>query len=569
VTPVTNKKAWRISVAASVLLVAAVFVALFGAGFRLFIVKTPSMGTVAPVGTLVAVHPQASYGLGDVITYERNGVSYTHRIVDQTDAGFILKGDINGAHDALPVPASEIVGKVVFAGRYLGFLLEGLPWIILGCAIVFALTLIPRVPPSWRWQIRFVGWSLVFSLVALWQRPWVNMEMLAYAAQVDGVDMHLVNTGIFPVNVVGTLLNSGQDAIVTQTVADSQGRYLVTPELALNVWWFLLLLAICLTPVVASLLIRIEDPAPAETVEAEISETTTEKTEKRRRVGLVALITTASVVLAAIVLQWSTQASMAASLTNSTNTAATRTWFTCQNAEVGTANARFVWGLTATGNQTDLTRKNDGTMTTVKKGTAATADSSSPCPRDTQGSLMLNGATCIYTSATVMGTETYSEEVWFRTTNKSFNGKLMGFAENTVPANQNHYDRHIYIDPTGRVVFGVYPGYPPGHQAVVSSPTGRNYADGAWHHVVATSAPGTISLYLDGALVGTRSDTAGQDAFTGYWMVGCGLLTDWQDATGTPQAFSSYYTGNLRLAAVYDVTLTATQVKEHYQAGTA
>jgi len=47
------------------------------------------------------------------------------------------------------------------------------------------------------------------------------------------------------------------------------------------------------------------------------------------------------------------------------------------------------------------------------------------------------------------------------------------------------------------------------------------------------------------------------------------LLTGWPDATGTAQAFPSYYTGNLRLAAVYDVTLSATQVREHYLAGTA
>jgi hypothetical protein len=104
----------------------------------------------------------------------------------------------------------------------------------------------------------------------------------------------------------------------------------------------------------------------------------------------------------------------------------------------------------------------------------------------------------------------------------------------------------------------------------VSSAAGKSYADGAWHHVVATSAPGKISLYLDGTLVSSRADTAGQDvSFSGYWEVGCGLLAQWQDAAGTAQNFSSYYTGNLRLAAVYDKTLTATQVKEHYLAGTA
>src|SRR5665647_3833313 len=75
--------------------------------------------------------------------------------------------------------------------------------------------------------------------------------------------MHLVNTGIFPVNVLGKVLTSGQDAVVTQTVADVTGHYSVSPQLALNSWYFLLLLVICLTPMLASLLIGVEQEVSA------------------------------------------------------------------------------------------------------------------------------------------------------------------------------------------------------------------------------------------------------------------------------------------------------------------
>jgi hypothetical protein len=277
-----------------------------------------------------------------------------------------------------------------------------------------------------------------------------------------------------------------------------------------------------------------------------------------------AFVVAAAVVAVSLVLQAGTQSAYGASIRNSTNTAGTRTWFSCQNAETLTSGARFVWGLTALGNQTDLTT-NNRTGTLKNNGTAATVTTaSSPCPHDTQGSMTFNGGTCIYTGAAVTGNETYSEEVWFKTTNTSLNGKLMGFADTTTPTSQAHYDRHIYIDTTGRVVFGVWPSV----QSVVSSPAGKNWADGAWHHVVVTSAPGAISLYLDGNLISSRADTAGQDVYSGYWEVGCGLLAQWQDAAGTPQNFSSYYTGSLRLAAVYDKTLSATEVKEHYVAGT-
>jgi signal peptidase I len=570
--PASKRKLWALSIAAGVVLVVVVLTILAGAGIRAFEVKTPSMGTVAPVGTLVIVQPQKSYAIGNVISFERSDRSYTHRIVAQTWQGWSTKGDLNGSPDPLPVTNAQIIGKVVFIGKYLGFVVDALPWILLGCAIVYAVTLLPRVRPSWRWQIRLVGWSLVTSIVALWQHPWVNMVMLGYVPDDNvGVDMHLVNTGIFPVRVLGTILQSGQDAVVNQTMADAGGRYSVTPQLALNLGWFLGLLFLCLAPVIASLLIPVEDPIAV--VVAEVTEVPERKPKvvaSRPRLWVLAdrfapaLVVVAAVVAVSLVLQAGTQSAYAASIRNSTDTAGTRTWFSCQNAETGTSGARFVWGLTALGNQTDLTT-NGRTGTLKNNGTAATTSTSSPCPHDTQGSMMFNGGTCIYTGTAVTSNETFSEEVWFRTTSTSLNGKLMGFADVTTPTTQTHYDRHVYIDPTGRVVFGVWPSA----QSVVSSPAGKSYADGVWHHVVVTSAPGTVSLYLDGNFVSSRADTAGQDVYSGYWEIGCGLLAQWQDAAGTPQNFSSYYTGNLRLAAVYDVTLTATQVKEHYVAGTA
>jgi len=365
---VTNKKAWKISVAASILLVAGVFIALFGTGYRFFVVQTPSMGTVAPVGTLVAVRAQASYRVGDIVTYERKARSYTHRIVDITDQGFITKGDINGATDALPVQPSEIVGLVTLRAPYVGFLVQGLPWIILGWAIVYGITLLPRVRRSWRWQIRFVGWSLVLSAVMLWIRPWVNLVIMGYAPSGDGVAMHLVSTGIFPFKVLGTVFQSGQDAVVQQNVADSSGHYTVTPQLALTPGWFLLLLAICLTPMLASLLIGIEEEVPAAVAEPAV--TTRRSRPQYRRIAPIALTVTASIFAVALVLQMSTNAAFAASIKNSANTAGTRTWFTCQNAETGTTGAQFVWDLTGTGTQDDLTdNRNSGAMKTASGGT--------------------------------------------------------------------------------------------------------------------------------------------------------------------------------------------------------
>ncbi len=585
----TNKKAWTISIAASLLLVVGVFAAVFGTGLRFFIVETPSMGTTAPVGSLVVVQPRASYEIGDIASYRHATRVYTHRIVDETDQGFIFKGDINEATDALPVKQTEIIGDVVFIGKYLGFVIEALPMLLVGCAIVYGLTLIPRVPVSWRWQIRLIGWSLVANFVSLWFRPWVNMVMMGYVAQNDGVGMHLVNTGIFPVRVLGTVLQSGQDAVLTQTVVDASGTYLVIPELALNTGWFLLMLLICLSPVLAALLIRTPSDGPAE--ESEPTEeilsngagavvvaaplTLRERLTgvlaslpraSRRRIGVAGLVVTASAILVSLVLQWSTSAAFTASITNSLNTVKAG-YFTCQGAMVSTPGVRFVWSLSSPGDQSDLTTHNySGTQVNAsKRNNLPSTTTSSPCPNDTtQTSMVFKGGTCLTQGTQMSGPTSFSLEVWFNTTDRTYNGKLFGFADVTTPASQTHYDRHIYIDNAGRVLFGVYPG----GQAVVKSPVGTNYADGHWHQVVATSTATSIALYLDGVPVSSRADTAGQDVYAGYWQVGCGLLAQWQDASGTQLAFADYYSGSLRFAAAYDRTLTAAEVNAHYLAAT-
>jgi hypothetical protein len=62
----------------------------------------------------------------------------------------------------------------------------------------------------------------------------------------------------------------------------------------------------------------------------------------------------------------------------------------------------------------------------------------------------------------------------------------------------------------------------------------------------------------------------------GYWKVGCGGLSGWQNAATAATGSTtldyngpSYFTGQIQFAAVYTVALSPTQVQEHYQAGQA
>ena len=165
--------------------------------------------------------------------------------------------------------------------------------------------------------------------------------------------------------------------------------------------------------------------------------------------------------------------------------------------------------------------------------------------------VQFNGSDAMVSSNTTFNNPlTYSEEAWFKTTTTT-GGKIMGFG-NTQNGLSSGYDRHIYMQDNGQLVFGTWTG----QTNTITS--GSTYNDGQWHHVVATQgSPDGMKLYVDGALVGTNPQTSAQD-YTGYWKVG-GDYT-WGSS-------SQYFAGTIDEAAVYPTVLTASQVATDYSLG--
>ena len=73
------------------------------------------------------------------------------------------------------------------------------------------------------------------------------------------------------------------------------------------------------------------------------------------------------------------------------------------------------------------------------------------------------------------GPNVFSQEVWFKTTSTA-GGKIAGFGSSNT-GDSSTYDRHIYMDTSGRVCFGVYPGSV-ADRAVRHRPQRRSVAPG-------------------------------------------------------------------------------------------
>lgn len=157
------------------------------------------------------------------------------------------------------------------------------------------------------------------------------------------------------------------------------------------------------------------------------------------------------------------------------------------------------------------------------------------------------------TPTAIQGPNTFTVSAWFRTTSTS-GGKILGFG-NSNTGTSSSYDRHIYMDNSGRIFFGVYPG------GVATLNTGPGYNDGQWHQVTASLGANGMRLYLDGKPAGARTDVTVGQAYTGYWRIGGDNLNGW-----TNQPSSNFFAGDIGQVSMYPTVLDKTVVTNQYVA---
>lgn len=99
-------------------------------GHKMLTVLSGSMRPAFDPGDVVIINEKKPSELtkGDVITFSREDVYVTHRIVDAKEENgslsFVTKGDANQTNDQALVPESAIEGVLLFHIPYLGFILQ-------------------------------------------------------------------------------------------------------------------------------------------------------------------------------------------------------------------------------------------------------------------------------------------------------------------------------------------------------------------------------------------------------------------------------------------------------------
>ena len=188
-------------------------------------------------------------------------------------------------------------------------------------------------------------------------------------------------------------------------------------------------------------------------------------------------------------------------------------------------------------------------------GSAVRRGAAGPVGTDAASTFVGTSASTLASQYNMYGPRVFSAQAFFRTTSTT-GGQILGFGTATTALSTIN-DRAVYLTNAGKVAFDLYPGV---HKSVTSPKT---YNDGLWHQVTATVTATTMTLYVDGVAVATRSDSVYPWFQAGHWRVGGDKLAG---MTGAPT--SNYFTGDIAEVAIFPQPLTAAQVANQFAVAT-
>jgi hypothetical protein len=218
-------------------------------GGRLYVVETSSMGTRAPVGSLVAVSPTSmdQVQVGEVVTVrpERRRAVWTHEVLAVHPDGTISTGGRISGPDPWRIGDDELVGQAHVI-RGLGWVVKVAPLLI----VVALLTVLGRrlVRRQLRLPLSIAAATAALALAVVIYHPLQGADQLQLAPEGEGAVGSWVNTGILPLRLTpltgepAVVIASGEVARFRFAQPADGGRFGVrlSPQVPWELWALLL-----------------------------------------------------------------------------------------------------------------------------------------------------------------------------------------------------------------------------------------------------------------------------------------------------------------------------------------
>lgn len=234
-------------------------------------VETASMGTVAPVNSLLWVEPVdiRSLQVGDFVTFHPPGggdVTYSHRVAVVDEDGSIGTQGAITAPDPWRITQADLVGEVRWTWPGVGWLVLAAPLLLIGGLVLAVVAWLVR-SPTWRTPVLVVGGAVLLCVAIVVHRPFMRAQELGFAETVGGARATYVSTGLAPVRLQAHRgahvdLTSGEVGTVLITHRDSEGRYGITLHPRVPLWWWVLLVLACFLPALGSVVAGPPGQAP-------------------------------------------------------------------------------------------------------------------------------------------------------------------------------------------------------------------------------------------------------------------------------------------------------------------
>ncbi|TIC82505.1 hypothetical protein E8D34_16950 [Nocardioides sp. GY 10113] len=250
-------------------------------GGRWVRVETPSMGQVAPVGSLIWLRPAdfATLRKGDLITFRPPGseTTFSHNVERRYPDGTISTKGVLSPSDPWRLESKDIVGRAVMVWKGAGWLALMAPMLLVGALVIGGVRRLLR--PSARAPMTLLLGAALVALAVSWYDPLVGAQQLAFTPNADGsATGTFVGTGLLPVELAadgGDTVRIGAGEVGTVRAvspSDSAARVhrlevAIAPVFAW--WWWLAIVVGCFAPASVSAVrsrrrARCDRPAAAE-----------------------------------------------------------------------------------------------------------------------------------------------------------------------------------------------------------------------------------------------------------------------------------------------------------------